>query len=81
MAGKSLTYFDALPGASQQASEPAYAEVYLYKRDMMAPFVVHRILSEKAFDNLEEAHQAAVTFIEEKLVEAEEDGNLILAQW
>jgi hypothetical protein len=79
MAGKSLEYFFALPEATQDGGL-AYAEVRLHTRDEESAVIVHRVLKDQTFRTLEEAHVAAIKFIDEKLVKTTEDGELVLKQ-
>jgi hypothetical protein len=77
MAGKSLEHFIAVPEATQDGGL-AYPEVRLHTRNEESAVIVHRVLSEQTFRTLDEAHAAASKFIDEKLVEATIEGELVL---
>ncbi|WP_223513469.1 hypothetical protein [Pseudomonas sp. GL-R-26] len=77
MVGKSLEHFIALAEATEDGGL-AYAEVRLLTRDEESPVIVHRVLNDQTFRSLEDARKAASKFINEELVEATEDGELVL---
>ena len=78
MAGKSFDHFIALPEASQESTGPAYAEVHLHPRDENKPVIVHRVLSEEAFDYLQVAPSKAAEFISNRLLDVKADGELVV---
>jgi len=78
MAGKSFDLFIALPEATQESTGPAFAEVHLHPRAPDMAVITHRVLTEKTFRNIDEAHAAAAKFIQERLLDVEADGTLVV---